>query len=124
MKGEMVMRKSINLLGTVDVTPWTDVNLESKILVLKDKCFKEEYRDAKYQLVIATGGFGCNPSSLGNAIFVRECRNDNPETYRIERYNNDILGIATDEAIAEWKEIYGEFNVEVLKMLGGMQNAE
>ena len=113
------MRKSINLLGETDTTPWKEVELGGKLLVLKDKYFTEEYKDAKYQLVIATGGFGCNPHSLGNAIFVRECHNDNPETYRIERYNDDIFGIATDEAVAEWKEIYGEFNAEVLKMLGG-----
>ena len=111
------MKKEVNLLVEADVTPWRDVELEGKLLVIKDKCFKEDFRDAKYQLVLANGGFGCRPDARGNAIFVTECHTDNPEAYRIERCNNDILGIATEEAIAEWKSIYGEFNEEVLKML-------
>ena len=111
------MRKSGNLFTESDVTPWREENLEGKLIVIKDKFFKAEFKDAKYQLVLATGGFGCRPDARGNAIFVRECHNDNPEIYRIERCNNDILGIATDAAIAEWKAIYGEFNEETLKML-------
>lgn len=113
------MKKEVNLLVETDTTPWKDVELEGKIVVIKDKCFTDDYRDAKYQLVIAVGGFGCRPDARGNAIFVKECHNDNPETYRIERCNNDILGIATEDAITEWKEIYGEFNEEVLKMING-----
>lgn len=113
------MRKSINLLTKQDVIPWGEENLEGKLVVIKDTFFKPEFKDAKYQLVLATGGFGCEPISLGNAIFVKECHKDNPEEYRLERYNNDILGIATDEAIAEWKSIYGEFNDDVLKVVGG-----
>jgi len=112
------MRKTI-LFSESDCTPWKDVHLEGKLCVLKEKFFNEKFREAKYQLVYIGGGFGCNPDSMGNAIFVYECHNDKPERYRIERYNNDILGIATDEAIKEWKEIYGEFNEEILKYLEG-----
>jgi hypothetical protein len=118
------MKKEVNLLVESDTTPWKDVELEGKLVVIKDKYFTDDYRDAKYQLVIAVGGFGCNPIASGNAIFVKECHNDNPETYRIERCNNDILGIATEDAITEWKEIYGEFNEEVLKMINGEPNRE
>lgn len=91
-----------------DVTPWTKENIEDKIIILKETFFQEEFRDAKYQLVKATGGFGCNPSNIGNAIFVKELHNDNPEHYRIDRCDNNILGIATDEAIAEWEKKYGK----------------
>jgi hypothetical protein len=118
------VRREVNLFTEADVTPWRDVELEGKLLVLKDKYFKEDYRDAKYQLVLATGGFGCRPDARGNAIFVKECHKDNPETYRIERCNNDVLGIATEEAIAEWKSIYGEFNEEVLKMTRRNEDVE
>lgn len=111
------MKKEVNLLVESDVTPWKEVELEGKLLVIKAEFFKEDYRDAKYQLVLATGGFGCRPDARGNAIFVKECHKDNPERYRIERCNSDVLGIATDTAIAEWKAIYGEFNEEVLKVL-------
>lgn len=91
-----------------DVTPWTTENIEGKIVVLKESFFDEDFRHAKYQLVRATGGFGCDPSKMGNAIFVSELHSDNPESYRIERYNKDILGIATDEAIASWEMKYGK----------------
>ena len=110
------MRNTV-LFEEKDVTPWREERLEGKLIIIKDKFFKEPFREAKYQLVLATGGFGCDPSSLGNAIFVIECHTDNPEQYRIERCNNDILGIATEEAVAEWKKVYGEFNEEVLKII-------
>lgn len=108
--------KNANLFTVSDVTPWREVDLEGKLIIINDKFFKEDFKDAKYQLVLATGGFGCRPNARGNAIFVMECCAC-PETYRIERRDNNILGIATEAAIAEWKKIYGEFNDEVLKAL-------
>lgn len=95
-------------------------NIEGKIVVIGSEFFKEQYRDAKYQLAVATGGFGCHAGKLGNAVFVTECINNNPESYRQERYN--LIGEPTDELIAEWKSIYGEFNDRVLKILGNNVN--
>ena len=100
-----------------DYTPWREINLEGKLLIREVNSFHEEFRDAKYQLVLATGGFGCNPTSSGNAIFVTEVHNDNPEHYRMERCDNQVLGIATEEAIKEWKSLYGEFNDKVINYL-------
>lgn len=109
--------KHVFLLTESDCKPWKEENLQGKFLVLKAEFFKEKFREAKYQLVLAQGGFGCNPESLGNAIYVTECHTSLAERYRIERCNNDILGIATEEAIIEWKKQYGEFNKEVLNAL-------
>lgn len=95
-------------------------NIEGKIVVIGADFFKEQYRDAKYQLAVATGGFGCHAGKLGNAVFVTECINNNPESYRQERYN--LIGEPTDEMIAEWKAMYGEFNDEVLKILERGEN--
>lgn len=107
------------LMTSEDITTenWKDVELEGRLLVLKTESLSESYRDAKYQLVLACGGFGCRPDARGNAIFIMECHTDNPERYRRERYNNDFLGFPTEKAITEWKEIYGKFNNEVLKEL-------
>ncbi|MBQ8218230.1 MAG: hypothetical protein IJZ79_02900 [Bacilli bacterium] len=80
-------------------------NLTGRYVILKPEFFKAEYRDEKYQLVLCSGGFGCDPTKSGNAIFVKEI-NDNPESYRIERYNRDILGFAKDSVIAAHKEKY------------------
>ena len=90
-------------------------NIEGKLVVIKPDFFKAEYRDAKYQLVLATGGFGCCAQKTGNAVFVEEVHNDNPELYRQERYN--FIGEPTHEMIAEWKSLYGEFNDRVKKII-------
>lgn len=97
---------------TKGLIPWTDQNIEGKVVVVTKDFFKPEFQDAKYQLVVACGGFGCNPSNLGRAVFIQECTQDNPEDYRQECYN--IIGLASDELIAEWKKEYGEFNEKAL----------
>lgn len=89
-------------------------NIEGKLVVIKPEWFSPEFRDAKYQIVLACGGFGCDGNKMGNAVYVTECC-ENPESYRQERYN--LMGEPTEEMIAEWKERYGEFNEKVLKRL-------
>lgn len=89
-------------------------NILNKLVVIKVDFFKTEFRKAKYQLVLATGGFGCDASKMGNAVYVIECC-ENPESYRQERYN--LIGEPTEELIAEWKKLYGEFNDKVLEIL-------
>ena len=85
--------------------------IKGKLVVIRPEFFKPQFREAKYQLVLATGGFGCDADKLGTAVFVVECC-ENPEHYRQERYN--LIGEPTEEMIAEWKALYGEFNDEVL----------
>lgn len=80
-------------------------NLEGRYVILKEDFFKPEFRDEKYQIVLCAGGFGCDPTKLGNAVFVREV-NSEPETYRLERCNKDILGFAKDSIVREHKEKY------------------
>ena len=91
-------------------------HIEGKLVVIKPEFFKPQFREAKYQLVLATGGFGCDADKLGTAVFVVECC-ENPEHYRQERYN--LIGEPTEEIIAEWKALYGEFNEEVKGQLEG-----
>lgn len=81
------------------------VNLEGRFVILKEEFFKEQFRDEKYQIVLCRGGFGCDPQKMGNAIFVEEV-NDNPESYRIERCNHDILGFAKDSVVRAHREKY------------------
>ena len=91
-------------------------HIEGKLVVIKPEFFKPQFREAKYQLVLATGGFGCDADKLGTAVFVVECC-ENPEHYRQERYN--LIGEPTEEMITEWKALYGEFNEEVKGQLEG-----
>lgn len=98
------------IIDKSECKPLSD-NIKNKLVVIKPEFFKSEFREAKYQLVLACGGFGCDAGKLGNAVFVTECC-ENPEHYRQERYN--LIGEPTEEMITEWKSLYGEFNDEVL----------
>lgn len=91
-------------------------NIVGKLVVIDSKFFKPEFREAKYQIVLAVSGFGCDASKMGNAVYVEEVHTDNPEHYRQERYN--LIGEPTEEIITEWKSMYGEFNEKVQKTLG------
>lgn len=101
------------IIDKSECKPLSD-HIEGKLVVIKPEFFKPEFREAKYQLVLATGGFGCDAGKLGNAVFVTECC-DNHEHYRQERYN--LIGEPTEEMISEWKALYGEFNEEVLSYI-------
>lgn len=90
-------------------------HIEGKLVVIGASHFKAEYKDAKYQLVLACGGFGCDAGKMGNAVFVTELYNDNPESYRRERY--ELIGEPTEKLIVEWKAKYGDFNDNVKKMM-------
>ena len=102
------------IIDKSECKPLSD-NIEGRLVVIKPDFFKPEFRDAKYQIVLATGGFGCEAGKLGNAVFVEEVHTDNPEYYRQERYN--LIGEPTEEIIKEWKSMYGEFNEKVQKAL-------
>lgn len=71
--------------------------------------YKPEYRSGLYQLFYATGGFGCDPNKLGNAVF----GSDVLESFRVERYQ--VMGIAKEEAIQAWEKTFGHSREELLK---------
>lgn len=89
---------------------------EKQFIVIKPSYMEhliEEFRTPEYQLFYATSGFGCNPHSLGNAIFGA----DITERYRQERYN--IIGIAKEETIKKWEETYGHKREEIIERAKG-----
>ena len=53
------------------INPVTGVNLEGMTLVMKAKIFSPEYRALQFRLQLATGGFGCDPDSIGRAVFCK-----------------------------------------------------
>ena len=72
-----------------------------KFVILSTEQFKPEYQDAKCQLFYAMAGFGCDPGKLGGKIFGRLFDED----YQTRR--EYVLGVATEEAIKEWEDVYG-----------------
>ena len=107
----MIWKKKI--IDKSECRPLSD-HIEGKLVVIDSQFFKPEFKEAKYQLVLATGGFGCDSDKFGTAVFVTECCED-PEEYRQERYN--LIGEPTKEMIEKWKSLYGEFNEKVQKAL-------
>ena len=80
------------------------------------KYMKEEYRNSKNQLFRATSGFGCDPQKMGRKIF-GIFASDFDTGYIVVR--EEVIGIATDEAIKKWKEAYPEIADHVEKVEKG-----
>lgn len=78
-----------------------DETYNNKFVLIHPDFFKPQFRSAKYQLFYAVGGFGCDPTKMGNAVFGADCE----EEYRQERYN--IMGFASEESIKKWEDTYG-----------------
>ena len=93
-----------------DVNPLRE-NFEGKLVVVKIDFFSEPFKEAKYQLVKAFGGFGCHKSSRGTCVMVQDVFPETDggikrEKYRVERYN--LLGEPTEACLQEYRELYGE----------------
>ena len=73
---------------------------KDKFVILSTEQFKDEYKEALYQLFLAQGGFGCDPTKMGGKVFGRLYDED----YQTRR--EYILGVATEEAIKEWEKVY------------------
>lgn len=73
-----------------------DVDLTGKIVVMKENILQPQYRTVGNRLHKATGGFGCNPSSMGRAVFT-ECIADG-EHSRWDR--SDFEGWITEDEAA------------------------
>ena len=74
---------------------------ENKFVILNPNQFNPEYQEAKYQLYFAECGFGCYPDKIGGKMFGRLY----DEYFQTRR--EYVLGVATEEAIAEWEKHYG-----------------
>ncbi len=81
-------------------------NNEGLVAIIKLKTLSEEYRKPEYQLFRLTGGFGCTPTSSGNACYGYFCK-DGEET-RWERQN--FIGIANADAVKIAEQLESEWN--------------
>ena len=73
-------------------------SLEGNVIILKPGSLTPEYRTADCQLVIATGGFGCEPNARGRAVYVKELYSG--KEYRMNI--GDVLGIADFNTLPDW----------------------
>ena len=77
-------------------------NFEGKLIMLKDDTYKAEYREPKYLLVLATGGFGCDSEKVGRAVYYK-CIYDG-ENACTDR--GQVFGVIKDEYKNEVIEKY------------------
>ena len=75
-------------------------SLKGRVIVLKPESLTPEYRTADCQLVIAMGGFGCEPNARGRAVYVKELYSG--KEYRMNI--SDVLGIADYNTLPNWAD--------------------
>ena len=103
------------LMTKADVMPLSN-DITDKLVVINAEYFDEAYKEARYQLVKATAGFGCN---AGNGrykkVYVHEVfpeRNDGRKRTEYNLRRSDLLGEPTVECLAEYQELYGDIVLE------------
>lgn len=98
-----------------------DMSYENRVLVLSPDSIRESSWNQKNQLWLATGGFGCSPTSIGRAVFAT-CLSDGREA----RWNRlDFVGILKEIHLPEWAseklmELQRQ-SVSAAPNLGGME---
>ena len=96
------VRKQWQELGLYDRTHCVegsqDQDYYGKICVLKPEFLVEEYRKPEYQLVLITGGSGCDPKKPDRTVKGRFLFDG--DSIRIARY--DFAGIMKPECLPQW----------------------
>lgn len=88
---------SLNLF-TIEHCDKDETNYEDKVVIVSHKSLKEEYWTPENQLWLATGGFGCDPTKIGRAVYAT-CLIDDDQS-RWDRHQ--VLGVIKDEYLPDW----------------------
>lgn len=79
-------------------SPREEAAFEGKVLAVSPSALDEEYFTVQDQLWYASGGFGCNPSGSGRAVFAT-CL----ATGKSARWNrSDFIGPVKEELLPDW----------------------
>ena len=73
-------------------------DLNHKVVVIRADVLRPEYRSARYQLRLCTGGFGASPHSRGSACYCKDLVTG--KNSRFER--RDILGVMEPDELPQW----------------------
>ena len=93
------IRKEWNALGLFEKKHCTDEgDYEGKVLALKPSVLKQEYRTPEYQLFVATAGFGCDPSKMGQEIYGYFLKDDEHTHFR----RSQFIGVVDEEYLPDW----------------------
>lgn len=69
-----------------------------QVVVLNPFVLRDQYKTPEYQLILATGGFGCSPTARGRKVFGSYLKDG--ENARVQR--SDIIGVIKEEFLPEW----------------------
>ena len=75
-----------------------DLDYKGRVLVLSPNTLRESCWDARNQLWLGEGGFGCSPTSLGRAVYAT-CLGDGEQT-RWDR--SDFTGVLDERYLPDW----------------------
>ena len=75
-----------------------DLDYKGRVLVLSPETLRESCWDARNQLWLGEGGFGCSPASLGRAVYAT-CLGDGEQT-RWDR--SDFTGVLDEQYLPDW----------------------
>lgn len=94
------------------------LDYEGKCLVLRPQVLKDDFKNSRDQLFIATSGFGCSPTASGRSVSGYFPSDDEHCTW----YRQDFIGILKDEHIPDFvKEKLEETNSATdQEQVGGM----
>ena len=87
----LVTEKDCTLITSED-------DLNNQVVVIRADVLRPEYRSARYQLRLCTGGFGASPHSRGSACYCKDLVTG--KNSRFER--RDILGMMEPDELPRW----------------------
>lgn len=87
----LVTEKDCTLITSED-------DLNNQVVVIRADVLRPEYRSARYQLRLCTGGFGASPHSRGSACYCKDLVTG--KNSRFER--RDILGVMEPDELPRW----------------------
>lgn len=99
-----------------------ELDYKGRVLVLSPDTLRESCWDARNQLWLGEGGFGCSPTSLGRAVYAT-CLGDGEQT-RWDR--SDFTGVLDEQYLPDWaverlEELRGSRQEQSGPTMGGMK---
>ena len=76
----------------------SELDYKGRVLVLSPDTLRESCWDARNQLWLSDGGFGCSPTALGRAVYAT-CLGDGEQT-RWDR--SDFTGVLDEQYLPDW----------------------
>ncbi len=98
-----------------------DLDYEGKVLVLSPDTLRESCWDARNQLWLSEGGFGCSPTALGRAVYAT-CLGDGEQTVWSRA---DFTGVLDEQYLPDWaverlEELRGPRQEQSRPTMGGL----